>query len=580
MASNCSSLSFSSKQKTYFILLFVSTALSLFIFLVVKPTKRVPIITSILNHHQVEKTKPSWFDVIEKNIGPSKRRIKVGLVNFDSRVVNDNSSSLFYDKLDALHPRVETVSVEFDHVDKNMKWEDIFPEWIDENNAKCPDLPMPKLENHRDLNVVVARVPCMNNKGGIIIRDVFRLQVNLVVANLAVESGWAKKLDTNEDVYVVFIGSCGPMVDIFRCDDILMHQLGEYWVYKPDLRSLKQKTLMPLGSCKIAPAYAETGKEAWRAYMTHSAATLKMYNSSVHIPRLAYVTVLHSSEAYVCGAIALAQSIIKLQTNNTKDGRNIDLLLLADDSIGPNSIKGLEASGWKIKHIQRILNPFAQKGSYNEWNYSKLRIWQLTMYDKIIFLDSDLLVLKNIDDFFIYPQLSAAPNDKILFNSGLMVIEPSMCMFEHLMNQSLKVKPYNGGDQGFLNEVFTWWHRFPRKLNYLKSFSDEGNNNNEIPNEDLYVMHYLGIKPWDCYRDYDCNWDMKDHLVFASDSAHKRWWEVYDGMPKELQSYCGLTKKKEERIMNHRRMARNASSLNDEHWKVEVKDPRRKHYVD
>jgi alpha-N-acetylglucosamine transferase len=40
------------------------------------------------------------------------------------------------------------------------------------------------------------------------------------------------------------------------------------------------------------------------------------------------------------------------------------------------------------------------------------------MYDKIIFLDSDLLVLKNIDHFFWYPQLSAAPNDFTLFNSG------------------------------------------------------------------------------------------------------------------------------------------------------------------
>lgn len=205
------------------------------------------------------------------------------------------------------------------------------------------------------------------------------------------------------------------------------------------------------------------------------------------------------------------------------------------------------------------------------------------MYDKIIFLDSDLLVLKNLDGFFAYPQLSAAPNDFTLFNSGVMVIEPSQCMFEELMRKSLKVKPYNGGDQGLINEVFTWWHRLPTKVNFLKSFQErEGNNSYEegiVPVEELYAMHYSGLKPWMCYRDYDCNWDMRVLHVFASDLAHRMWWEVYDGMPNELKGYCGLTKKMDERIMKRRERARNAS-LPDGHWKIEVRDPRRNHYKD
>ncbi|XP_061338037.1 putative UDP-glucuronate:xylan alpha-glucuronosyltransferase 4 [Gastrolobium bilobum] len=575
MASKSFSLShLCSKQTTFLIFLLVSITLALFV-LSVKP-KRVPNITITL---QVDKRKPAWFDVIEKNF--DNRRIMVGLVNIDTTRMDAN----LYEQLDELHPQVESLSIDFDHVDENLKWKDFFPVWIDEDEKwgkpKCKDLPMPTWEDYRDVNVVVARVPCGKGSGMEGVRDVFRLQVNLVVANLAVESGRVMKLDAYEPVYVVFIGSCGPMVDIFKCDDLLFHQLGEYWVYKPDLRSLRQKMLMPVGSCQIAPGYAETGKEVWRAYISQSPATLK-YNYTMRVLRLAYVTVLHSSEAYVCGAITLAQSILQTEKSILQYNNNYtrDLLLLADESIGPKSIRGLKASGWKIKRIQRILNPFAKKGSYNEWNYSKLRIWQLTMYDKIIFLDSDLLVLKNIDAFFAYPQLSASPNDFTLFNSGLMVIEPSLCMFENSMQKTLKVKPYNGGDQGLVNEIFTWWHRLPRKLNYLKSFQQgKGNDEkHEIP-EDLYVIHYLGLKPWMCYRDYDCNWDMKELHVFASDLAHKMWWKVYHNMPKELQSYCGLIKKMDERIKQRRRRARNAS-LCDGHWKIVVKDPRRKHYED
>lgn len=320
--------------------------------------------------------------------------------------------------------------------------------------------------------------------------------------------------------------------------------------------------------------YIIAGKELWRGYFPQLSGKNK---SSVQIPKLAYVTVLHSSEAYVCGAIALAQSILLTGSSISEP---IDLVLLADDSISPKSIDGLKSAGWKIIHIQRILSPFAKKDAYNQWNYSKLRMWQLTMYDKIIFIDSDILVLKNIDGLFSYPQLSAAPNEDVIFNSGIMVVEPSQCVFENMMHKTSKVKPYNGGDQGFLNEIFTWWHRLPKKINYMKSFRSLGKNDtkHEVI-EDVYTMHYLGLKPWMCYRDYDCNWDMQDRHIYASDSAHRLWWKVYDTMPKHLQSYCALTEKTNERIVKHRRIAKNAS-FPDGHWKIKVKDPRKIKYSD
>ena len=298
------------------------------------------------------------------------------------------------------------------------------------------------------------------------------------------------------------------------------------------------------------------GKEVWRVKPDN-------YRS-----RYAYVTILHSSEAYVCGAIALAQSI--RQTNSTKY-----LVLLADESITPKSIAGLQAAGWDVRRIQRIRSVFSKKGSYNEWNYSKLRVWQLTEFSKVIFIDADLLVLENIDMLFTYPQLSAVLNHKHIFNSGLMVVEPSQCMFEYLMRESFKIKPYNGGDQGFLNEIFTWWHRLPWRLNALKTF--EGKSiEQHVMKKDLYAVHYLGLKPWMCYRDYDCNWDLEDRQIYASDSAHRIWWQVYDAMPKELQPYCGLTEKRDKRLKSWRARAANASYV-DGHRKIEIKDPRQHH---
>ncbi|CAN0914273.1 Putative UDP-glucuronate:xylan alpha-glucuronosyltransferase 4 [Linum grandiflorum] len=469
------------------------------------------------------------LDMVVKDLNrkTTKSKIKIGAVNLDT------SERLHYKSLNM----VETlVVVDFPRVSTNLTWGDFFPSWVDESGKKqdtasCPEIPMPRLEEprYRDLDVVVARVPCfekgrhMINNGSEGIRDVFRLQVHLVVANLVVGNG-------DRDVYVVFVGSCGPMLEIFRCDDMLTH-LDDYWVYKPDLARLKEKVLMPVGSCQVVPAFGHRGR----------------LSSFKDQKKQAYVTVLHSSESYVCGAISLAQSI-KL-TNSTRD-----LVLLHDSTITPSSLAGLRLAGWSTRLIQPIRSTFAEKGSYNEWNYSKLRIWQqLTDYDKVIFVDSDLLVLRNMDEIFTYPQLSAsfntAPNETV-FNSGVMVIEPSNCMFEDIMAKTSHLASINGGDQGFLNEVFTWWHRLPRKVNWQKMFDGRE------PPEGVYGLHFLGRKPWMCYRDYDCNWDVAGRDIFASDVAHRKWWEVYDGMPKGLQKYCGLTKKMDDKIKERREIAK------------------------
>ncbi|KAE8809296.1 Glycogenin-1 [Hordeum vulgare] len=208
----------------------------------------------------------------------------------------------------------------------------------------------------------------------------------------------------------------------------------------------------------------------------------------------------------------------------------------------------LESAGWKVKIIERIRNPKAERDAYNEWNYNKFRLWQLTDYDKIIFIDADLLILRNIDFLFTMPKISGTGNNATPFNSGVMVIEPSNCTFQLLMEHINEITSYNGGDQGYLNEIFTWRHRIPKHMNFLKHFWEGDEEEVKAKKTQLfganppilYVLHYLGRKPWLCFRDHDCNWNVPILREFASDIAHTRWWKVHDKMPKKLQSYCML----------------------------------------
>ncbi|CAH8325971.1 unnamed protein product [Eruca vesicaria subsp. sativa] len=53
-----------------------------------------------------------------------------------------------------------------------------------------------------------------------------------------------------------------------------------------------------------------------------------------------------------------------------------------------------------------------------------------------------------------------------------MVVEPSNVTFKLLMDHADEVVPYNGGDQGYLNEIFIFWHHVPKHMNFLKQFQE------------------------------------------------------------------------------------------------------------
>ncbi|KAL8216229.1 hypothetical protein R6Q57_023066 [Mikania cordata] len=500
--------------------------------------------------------RPSFLNGSSSFIG---RGMRIGMVNMEGDDLSDWNSI------------GKTIRVSFEKVSEYFEWKDLFPEWIDEeeemHETLCPEIPMPEYEKYGYMDIIVVKIPCKFPAEGWG-RDVFRLQLHLIAANMVVRRGrrnWSRKPK------VVVFSSCRPMMEIFRCDDLVAHD-GDWWYYQPDIKRLEQKVYLPVGTCSLAlPLWGKGNDEVYDAEKN----IRKSMSRSRSKKREAYATVLHSSESYVCGAIMLAQTL-------QKTGTERDLILLIDTTISVDKRSALAAAGWTIRIIERIRNPRAEKDSYNEYNYSKLRLWQLTDYDKVIFIDSDIVVLRNLDVVFSFPQMSAVGNDNSIFNSGIMVIEPSNCTFMHFMQQTEEIISYNGGDQGFLNEIFVYWHRLPRRVNFLKNFwsntTVETSMKNQLFGADppkLYAIHYLGLKPWACYRDYDCNWDIGDQRVYASDVAHRTWWKLHDTIDESLQKHCKLTKQRKIELKWDRMQAKKIG-FPDEHWKINVTDPRRR----
>ncbi|KAI3460236.1 hypothetical protein Pfo_016899 [Paulownia fortunei] len=477
----------------------------------------------------IKREKPSFLS----GIG---RGMKIGMVNMDDEDVFEWEA----------HGQI--IPVSFEQVSELFEWKALFPEWIDEeeeiDGPSCPEIPMPNFDKYGYMDMIVAKLPCKAPEEGWN-RDVFRLQVHLVAANLAVRRG---KWDWKGRMKVVFLSKCMPMVELFRCDELVGRE-GEWWYYRPEMGKLELKVSLPVGSCNLAmPLWGKGINEMYDVSKIEGVSSRRTAKLE------AYATVLHSSEAYVCGAITLAQSLLQTRTRR-------DLILLLDTSISQPTREALSRAGWKLRFIKRIRNPRAEKNSYNEYNYSKFRLWQLTDYEKVIFIDSDIVVLRNLDILFHFPQMSATGNDGSIFNSGIMVIEPSNCTFRMLMHRRKQI-------------VFVWWHRLPRRVNFLKNFwsnsSIEATVKNQLFGSDppkLYSIHYLGLKPWLCYRDYDCNWDIPNQRVYASDVAHARWWRVHDSMDEGLKGFCGLSEQRKTELERDRENARKMG-LKYKHWRI------------
>ncbi|GAB4845111.1 Putative UDP-glucuronate:xylan alpha-glucuronosyltransferase 3 [Ancistrocladus abbreviatus] len=474
---------------------------------------------------------------------PDRKEYKgIGLLNF-----NDNEIDSWQDVL----PDLEHIVLHLDNVPNTITWDTLYPEWIDEEEEfevpSCPYLPSIQVPRSARIDLLVIKLPC--RKSGKWSRDVARFHLQLAAARLAASTKGSHR------VHVLLVTDCFPIPNLFTCKE-LVSRSGNAWLYNPNLNTLREKVNLPVGSCELSVPLNPKDQTSGNAR------------------REAYATILHSAHVYVCGAIAAAQSI-------RMAGSTRDLVILVDETISDYHRGGLEAAGWKIHTIKRIRNPKAEPEAYNEWNYSKFRLWQLTDYDKIIFIDADLLILRNIDFLFGMPEISATGNNATLFNSGVMVIEPSNCTFQLLMDHINEIESYNGGDQGYLNEIFTWWHRIPKRMNFLKHYwvGDEPEKKEMKTHlfgadpPELYVLHYLGLKPWLCFRDYDCNWNVDILHEFASDVAHKTWWKVHEAMPENLHKYCLLRSKQKAALEWDRRQAEKGNYTNG-HWKIKIKDPR------
>ncbi|MCT8998420.1 glycosyltransferase [Chelativorans intermedius] len=231
--------------------------------------------------------------------------------------------------------------------------------------------------------------------------------------------------------------------------------------------------------------------------------------------RHAYVTLVTNAD-YALGAQALVRSL-------RLTGTRADIVVLHTGGVAAAELAPLSALGARLvkadllptsaqfneRHQRARLHrdaPFT-KGNKPAFhtpldNFAKLRLWQLTEYSRVVFIDADAIVIRNIDRLFSYPQFCAAPNvyeslaDFHRLNSGVFVAEPSHGTFESMLERLDRPGAFwPRTDQTFLQSYFPDWHGLPVFFNMLQYVWF---NLPELWDwASVKVIHYQYEKPWE-----------------------------------------------------------------------------------
>ena len=247
----------------------------------------------------------------------------------------------------------------------------------------------------------------------------------------------------------------------------------------------------------------------------------------------AYVTLV-TNEAYVAGACVLAQSL-----RNSGTSRSL-CCLVAEGALSEDSLAALKTLFSSLAFV-----PLLDSGDATNLallgrpelgpTFTKIRLWQLTQFKKVVFLDADTLVLQNIDDLFGRPELSACPDAgwPDCFNFGVFVAEPSQETFQKLVQFAAKQGSFDGGDQGLLNGFFSGWstagpeHRIPFTYNLTINASYSYAPAFARFQKDVKVVHFIGAhKPWNFYRFTDGSVVPRGDSTSVNLEFVQQWWRV------------------------------------------------------
>jgi hypothetical protein len=207
------------------------------------------------------------------------------------------------------------------------------------------------------------------------------------------------------------------------------------------------------------------------------------------------IMVILTNPKYLKGAMVLGHSLVRV-------GTKIPMVALMTN---PSSdvARCLETAGWEVQLVNKIKDP--GRPLLRAWSglFTKLHIWNMTEYDRVLLLDADMLVTRNIDNLLAINTTFGAVGDinegrfDNRFNAGLLLVKPNQTEYKHLLANMKNTRLYDVGsmEQAFLNMWFKdRWDRLSYKYNGNLAIWEKSRELWSYV--DASIIHYTLTKPW------------------------------------------------------------------------------------
>ncbi|CAF3765943.1 unnamed protein product [Rotaria sp. Silwood1] len=267
--------------------------------------------------------------------------------------------------------------------------------------------------------------------------------------------------------------------------------------------------------------------------------------------RCAWVTLICNDE-YLPGVLALVRSLKRSKTIYPL------VVIIVEDNVSQDAQQQIKNEECSIKYVQGLypnqeLSDLAAQHFMFAW--TKLRAFQMTdIADKCVFLDSDMIVLQNLDEVFqleddpdfaavqtcicnpgkisTYPEfwnpsncpyshndLSTIDDRGRMFNGGFFLFHPNENVFQEMLKclNTWDLSQFKFAEQDFLNKFYEKnWKSLPSIYNALKTFSITHPNIWDLSK--IKIIHYLNAKPWN-------KADPKNQLY---ENINQLWWDALE----------------------------------------------------
>lgn len=221
---------------------------------------------------------------------------------------------------------------------------------------------------------------------------------------------------------------------------------------------------------------------------------------------------------------------------------------VALSSVIPDDVDAvLKAEGMNVLRLPAPIEiPLTFKENSGHWGntFDKIHIFGLTEFSKLVYLDSDMIVIRNLDDLFDKPHLSAVAAGQLehpdwtRLNSGLMVIVPEDELPQKIVNvvdravsEVSAIGSDKLGDQDIINAYYADWpdrkdlhldEGFNLFFSDLDAYINRHGYQMQLDDSNLKnvsVIHFVGPhKPW-------MKWANAKHFLKTVKGRNSCTWE-------------------------------------------------------